>query len=108
DGRSTPTELVPVGEADLDLTDARPLEGVSIDHAFTDLPGAWAVELTHPTAPGVRVESGAPWVQLYTAERIGRRAAAVEPMTCPPDAFNRDPEGVLLQPGESRSLALRI
>jgi aldose 1-epimerase len=29
-------------------------------------------------------------------------------MTCAPDAFNSDPEGVLLQPGASRTLALTI
>ena len=108
DDRSTPTGLVPVAEVGLDLAEARTLEGFSADHAFTDLPDRWSVELTHPAAQGVRVESEAPWVQLYTAERIGRRAAAVEPMTCPPDAFNRDPEGVLLQPGETRTLSLRI
>ena len=108
DARGTPTRLVPVREAGLDLRSPTSLAGLSVDHAFTDLPGAWAVELTHPTSPGVRLASDAPWVQLSTGERVGRRAAAVEPMTCPPDAFNRDPEGVLLQPGEARSVSLRI
>lgn len=105
---NSPTRLVPVAEAGLDLSGPRSLEGVCSDHAFTDLPASWSVELHHPSAPGVRLTSDAPWVQLYTAERIGRRAAAVEPMTCPPDAFNRDPDGVLLQPGETRTLSLQI
>jgi aldose 1-epimerase len=108
DEHLSPTELVPVGTADLDLRAARPLAGMSVDHAFTDLPGSWSVELTHPQAPGVRLDSDAPWVQLYTGDRIGRVAAALEPMTCPPDAFNRDPDGVLLQPGDTRSVAMRI
>ena len=93
---------------EFDLRGPCPLRGRSVDHAFTDLPAAWSVELTHPTAPGVRLDSVAPWVQLYTGERIGRRGAAVEPMTCPPDAFNRIPEQVLLNPGARRTLRLRI
>ena len=108
DAHSSPTDLVPVADADLDLSHPTPLAGGEVDHAFTDLPAAWAVELTHPDAPGVRVDSDAPWVQFYTGDRIGRVAAAVEPMTCPPDAFNRDLEAVLLAPGETRTLSLRI
>lgn len=104
----TPTQVVPVPQAELELDPARPLRGVTVDNAFTDLPDHWALELTHPVAPGVRVDSDAAWVQLYTGERIGRRGLAVEPMTCPPDAFNRDPEGVLLHPGTSRSVSLRL
>ena len=108
DERSSPTEVVPAGEVGIDPTGPTSLRGVSVDHAFTGLPGTWAVELTHPDSPGVRVDSDAPWVQLYTGERIGRVAAGVEPMTCPPDAFNRDPDGVLLAPGATRTLTMRI
>ncbi|QFG68450.1 aldose-1-epimerase [Ornithinimicrobium pratense] len=112
DDNSSPTELMPVADADLDLSGDLsgpiPLAGLEVDHAFTDLPATWAVELTHPDAPGVRVDSDAPWVQLYTGDRIGRVAAAVEPMTCPPDAYNREPDAVLLLPGETRTLSLRI
>ncbi|WP_131104548.1 aldose-1-epimerase [Ornithinimicrobium sufpigmenti] len=108
DDRSSPTTLVPVADAELDLSRRTSLAGLEVDHAFTDLPASWAVELTHPETPGVRMDSDAPWVQLYTGDRIGRVAAAVEPMTCPPDAFNRDPEGVLLPPAQTRTLSLRI
>lgn len=107
DRRSTPTELVPVDGA-LDLREPTVVGARSVDHAFTDLPPGWAVELSHPQAGGVRLSSDAPWVQVYTGEELGRRGAAVEPMTCPPDAFNRDPDGVLLAPGQTRTLRLRI
>ncbi len=108
DERSAPTELVHV-EGDLDLRGPAVLGARSVDHAFTGLPeGEWAVELSHPQTGGVRLTSDAPWVQVYTAEKLGRRGAAVEPMTCPPDAFNRDPDGVLLEPGGTRTLTLRI
>jgi aldose 1-epimerase len=108
DARSSPTEVVSAAEVGIDPTGPTPLRGLSVDHAFTDLPTPWAAELRHPDITGVRVDSDAPWVQLYTGERIGRLAAGVEPMTCPPDAFNRDPERVLLEPGATRTLTLRI
>lgn len=108
DEHSSPTEAVPATEVGIDPTGSTSLRGISVDNAFTDLPPSWAVELTHPGSPGVRVDSDAPWVQVYTGERIGRVAAGVEPMTCPPDAFNRDPAGVQLSPGATRRLTLRI
>lgn len=108
DERSSPTDVAPATQVGIDPTAPTALQGISVDNAFADLPGTWAVELTHPDSPGVRMESDAPWVQLYTGERIGRVAAGVEPMTCPPDAFNRDPDGVLLQPRQTRTLRLGI
>ncbi|RIK17912.1 MAG: aldose-1-epimerase [Acidobacteria bacterium] len=109
DGRSTPTRLVEVA-GDLDLRVPTVLGARSVDHAFTALPrGGWTVELSDPgSGRGVRMSSDAPWVQVYTGELLGRRGVAVEPMTCPPDAFNTDPEGVLLGPGFSRTLGLRL
>ncbi|AXH95415.1 aldose-1-epimerase [Ornithinimicrobium avium] len=108
DDRSTPTRLVPV-DGDLDLRGPSVVGPRVVDNAFTDLPpGEWAVELSHPGVGGVRLSSDAPWVQVFTADPLGRRGAAVEPMTCPPDAFNSDPAGVLLAPGETRTLSLRV
>ena len=108
DDHLSPTRVVPVGGTALDLRSPTPLRGVRLDHAFTALPATWAAELTHPTGGGVRLTSQAPWVQVYSGERLDRRGAAVEPMTCPPDAFNRDPHGVLLEPGATRTLSLQI
>jgi aldose 1-epimerase len=50
----------------------------------------------------------APWMQLYSGELRDRKGLAVEPMTCPPDAFNSGQDLVVLDPGQSRSLAFRI
>jgi aldose 1-epimerase len=45
------------------------------------------------------------WLQVFTAESPGealhRRGVAVEPMTCPPNAFATGKDVVVLQPGES-------
>ena len=46
-----------------------------------------------------------PWVQVHTADKPGlpvhRIGLAVEPMTCPPDAFNSGVDLDVLDPGES-------
>ncbi|MFX0537252.1 aldose-1-epimerase [Ornithinimicrobium sp. Y1847] len=109
DERMVPTELSAVDGTELDLRHPQVIGGRPVDHAYTGLPDAeWEVTLTHPHAGGVRLTSAAPWVQVYTGERLGRVGVAVEPMTCGPDAFNRQPEEVLLRPGESRSVEMKI
>ncbi|MDQ3527716.1 MAG: aldose-1-epimerase [Actinomycetota bacterium] len=105
----SPTSIAPVTGTRRDFTTPTLIGERLVDNAYTDLPeGDWVVELTHPDAVGVRMTSDARWVQLYTGDRIGRLGAAVEPMTCPPDAFNRQPDDVLLAPGATRQLWMRI
>jgi aldose 1-epimerase len=45
------------------------------------------------------------WWQVFTADTLTgarhRRAIAVEPMTCPPDAFRSGRDLVVLEPGQS-------
>ncbi len=87
---------------DLDLTGGPLLTGKRIDHAYTDLPKeGWTAELTHgPSGLGVRMISDTPWAQVYTGDRIGRAGVAVEPMSCPPNAFNSGEDLAFLSPGE--------
>lgn len=91
----------PVG-GDYDLTSGPLLAGRKIDHPFTDLPeDGWTAELVHgPSGFVVRMISDAPWAQVYTGERIERSGVAVEPMTCPPDAFSSGEDVIQLAPGE--------
>jgi aldose 1-epimerase len=47
-----------------------------------------------------------PYVQLFTGDDkpdVARRAVAVEPMTCPPNAFNTGEGLIRLEPGETFS-----
>jgi aldose 1-epimerase len=63
-------------------------------------PGGWRIATGAAT---VWADASWPYVQLFTGDLpdIGRRGFAVEPMTCPPQAF-RTGEGLLrLEPGES-------
>lgn len=110
DERLLPLELVPVDEAGMDFRSARQVGEQQIDHAFTDLPqDEWHVVLSHPASRvTARLSASEPWLQVYSGEKLGRRGAAVEPMTCPPDAFNSGTDLVVLEPGQSHTLAFRI
>lgn len=110
DARMAPVALHPVGDLGLDLRSPTPLSGRSVDHAFTGLPaGGWEVRLHDPhTGTSVVLGADTPWVQVYTGERLGRRGVAVEPMTCPPDAFNSGTDVIVLDPGASHSLTFAI
>ena len=81
-----------------------------LDHAFAGLPdGTWTVTLRSPAAGvGVSLSSDARWLQVYSADYIGRVGVAVEPMSCPPNAFNSGTDVVALGAGETHTLRARI
>ncbi|TFC56871.1 galactose mutarotase [Cryobacterium sp. TMT2-15-1] len=114
--RVTPDRLLPVGLTDVDggpfdFRQPRPIGSVQIDHAFTalvrDADGVATVELREAGGSGVTMSWGTdcPWLQIHTADLpapgINRLGLAVEPMTCPPDAFNSGTDLIRLMPGES-------
>jgi len=45
---------------------------------------------------------------VCTGTGLGHRGLAVEPMTCPPDAFNSGTDVVVLQPGEKHEASWTI
>lgn len=110
DHRLHPVEQLSVEAADLALPGTAPLGAKQIDHAFTDLPAeGWTVSLTDDeTGLSVRLHADAPWLQIYSGDKVGRRGVAVEPMSCPPNAFNSGIDLVELAPGASHTLELRI
>ena len=113
DEKLQPTELRDITGTEFDFSQARIVAAQQLDHAFTALPeGTWDVKLRHPALQlSAVVEStgtDAPWLQLYSGELRRRRGLAVEPMTCPPDAFNSGQDLVVLAPGQAHSLACRI
>lgn len=113
----TPDRLLPIGMQSVenhafDFRSPRPLGSVKIDHAFTGLTrnpsGVACVRVLDPAGTGVELEWGPewPWVQVHTADKpVGpdRLGLAVEPMTCPPDAFNSGADLIHLQPGGTHS-----
>lgn len=92
DDRLAPRRLAPVTDAGLDLRNGRRLGEQQIDHAFGGLTARVARLTTHD-GTGVEVAwcEQSRWVQVFTARwdpLRPRHAVAIEPMTCPPDAFN--------------------
>lgn len=107
--RGARPEVVP---AHFDFTSPRLLGDTEVDVTFTDLSadddGCWRVHvgagdrtttLWAPAAPY-------PWLQVFTGDTLPaaqarRSGVAVEPMTCPPDAFNNGIDLHVLDPGGS-------
>jgi aldose 1-epimerase len=107
--------LLPVGRAavagtPLDFGGDRRLAGVRLDTTFTDVRSAadGTTRALVGTPHGVVqlwADESFPWWQVYTSDGFDaghprhRRSLAVEPMTCPPDAFNSGEGLILLAPG---------
>ena len=112
-------QMIPTGTAavrpETDFRRPRALGGTSLDTAFTALErtrddGSWAVVVGGLATGDVTVWGGAglDWAQVYTAKGAdtgvdGVRGIAVEPMSCPSNAFNSGDGLVVLDPGQSWS-----
>lgn len=113
----TGTEAVTAGHR-YDFSEPRVIGGLFIDHAFTDL-GRDKDDLLHvtvsaPGGTGVRLSAGPEcgWLQVHTGDRPepehNRLGLAVEPMTCPPDAFRSGTDVVRLSPGADHQASWTI
>jgi aldose 1-epimerase len=111
DDRGIPTGSAPVQSSAYDFRVARPIGDTKLDNAFTDLQrdadGRARVSLRHPDGGGgvtLWVDEHYPYLMLFTGDPlpdVNRRALAVEPMTCPPNAFRTGESVIRLEPGES-------
>jgi aldose 1-epimerase len=89
-----------------------------VDHAFTglgfDAARECAARLLHPDGGGVEMvwDDACRWVQLHTADRPepsnNRVGLAIEPMTCPPNAFQTGLDLIRLEPGQTHRTRWRI
>jgi aldose 1-epimerase len=113
DDRLLPQGLAGVQGTDQDFREPRVLGELALDTAFTNVVaeanGCWRVTLAHPhTGRVVTVWADAKayqWVQVFTGDSLpltSRRTSgiAVEPMTCPPNAFNSGDDLLVLEPGQ--------
>jgi aldose 1-epimerase len=90
-----------LGPADGLTLDGEPVGDRQLDETW-HRPGGWRIPVGRVT---VWADDAWPWVQVFTGDHpdVQRAGLAVEPMTCPPQAF-RTGEGVIrLEPGESWS-----
>ncbi|MGW7173878.1 gluconokinase, GntK/IdnK-type [Streptomyces xanthophaeus] len=111
DERGLPAGQEPVAGTAHDFRTARPIGGRRLDTAYTDLDrddaGCSVVRLAHPSGRhglDVRLAEGVRYVQIYTGDTLGepgrrRRGVAVEPMSCPADAFRSGTALTVLEPG---------
>jgi aldose 1-epimerase len=116
DDRLLPTGRVAVS-GELDLRAGRALGATRLDHAFTGIgfeAGTAQVTLRNRAGRGVVIgfDERCRWVQVCTGDEAGpalnRRAVAIEPMTCPPDAFRSGTDVVRLEPGDEHSVRWTI
>jgi aldose 1-epimerase len=109
DQRLLPLELQHVDVRDFNFNNKTRIGTRFIDHAFkvNPLSDNRRIELTDSKGVGTFMEydSAAHWIQIHTADREGgadsRKCLAVEPMSCPPDAFNSGLDLIELEPGHT-------
>ena len=114
---------IPHGDADVDGTAydfrrPRLIGGAKLDNAFTDLErdadGIARIALRDAASRSgadVWMDEAYRYVMLFTGDPlpdVNRRSLAVEPMTCPPNAFRSGESVVRLEPGESWTTAWGI
>ncbi|MDK1226494.1 aldose-1-epimerase [Cronobacter turicensis] len=100
--------LRPAGDEGLDFRTPRLIADTPIDHTFKAPSRArWEARLSHATM-SVWLRAEAPWIQVYSGEKLGRVAVAIEPMSCPPNAFNSGIDLVRLTPGQTHTLNIEI
>jgi aldose 1-epimerase len=85
-----------VADSPFDFRAARPIADTRLDHALTGLTRdeaglAWARLSSGDVTVGLWAGPGYDWLQVFTGDALGpgqrRKALAVEPMTCPANAF---------------------
>ena len=105
----------PVDGTAYDFRQPRVIGATRLDHALTGLSRdgdgrAWAyLDAGEARGAGPRLglwaDAGYRWLQVFTGDPLGprmrRKAVAIEPMTCPPNAFVTADDLLVLEPGET-------
>ncbi len=100
-----------------DFRRARAIGDIRLNNAFTGLRrgsgGTAVVRLESDTvAVELECDDRVGWIQVYTSDESAgaeyRHAVAVEPMTCPPDAFNSRVDLAMLEPGAHSGAAWTV
>lgn len=112
DDRGLPTgETRPTARTQLDFGEGLPVGPARLDTALTglrrDRAGQARAQVTDPeTGRGVElwVDERFDYLMCFTGDTLGdpdrrRRSIAIEPMTCPPDAFRSGQDLVVVDPG---------
>jgi aldose 1-epimerase len=111
DERGLPICSEAVMDTQYDFRQPRQIGSIALDHAFTDLDrdpdGCARVNLrdpNHGNEVSIWVDQSYPYLMLFSGDplpNVRRRSLAVEPMTCPPNAFRTEDALIRLEPGAS-------
>jgi aldose 1-epimerase len=111
DDNGIPVGVFSVAGTEFDFREPRPVGATKLDHCFSDLErdddGLARVTLAdpeHDTGVSLWVDGAYAYLMLYTGDSrpdVNRRSLAVEPMTCPPNAFKTGEAVLVLEPGAS-------
>jgi aldose 1-epimerase len=118
DERGLPVRSAPVEGTEYDFRAGREIGETVLDNAFTELDrdddGRARVLLDDPASGAgltLWVDENYRYLMLYTGDShpdVARHGLAVEPMTCPPNAFRTADSVIRLEPGESISTSWGI
>jgi aldose 1-epimerase len=113
--RLLPIKLQPVTGTNFDFISLKKISDLFIDHAFKYSSNySRSISLLDQARGGVEMifDDQSKWIQIHTADRDlqadSRMAVAIEPMTCPPDAFNSGIDLIVLEPGKKHEYKLKI
>jgi len=112
DVRLLPIGAVKVAGSEYDYTEPRRIGEAVLDTTFGDIAyeadGSSSVTIAAPNGePAVTVwgDETFRWWQIFTGDTLHgerfRRSVAIEPMTCPPDAFRSGRDLITLEPGQT-------
>jgi aldose 1-epimerase len=112
DARLLPIGAVKVAGTEYDFTEPRRLGDLVLDTAFGDVDrdpdGGSSVTIAAPDGSAsvtVWADQNFSWWQVFSGDTLHgerhRRSFAIEPMTCPPDAFRSGRDLITLSPGQT-------
>ncbi|KUJ65575.1 hypothetical protein ACZ90_46560 [Streptomyces albus subsp. albus] len=115
DESGLPVAEEPVSGTPYDFRTARAIGGERLDTPFgslqRDARGRTVVRLAHPSGDhgtDLWLGEGTNYLQIYTGDTLPEperhRAVAIEPMSCPPNAFATGASVVSLEPGEQHTM----
>ena len=114
DTRLLPIGAVKIAGSEYDFSEPRRIGDAVLDTTFGDIDqdpdGSSAVTISAPDSSvqvTVWADATFKWWQVFTGDTLHgerrRRSVAIEPMTCPPDAFRSGRDLIVLVPGETWS-----
>lgn len=113
DERGIPGDPAPIAGGPDDFSSPKLVAGTGFDHPFCGLvagdDGLTRSTLRDPDSgrsATLWADASYRWLQVYSGDKLGERARealAVEPMTCPPNAFNSCVDLIVLQPGDTNT-----